>query len=138
MIPLIIRSMRLPPLYHSLKAALLTFHGYNLRSSSAVRCFGNWITQQNWQTVYDESLVNDKLSVFTNILSAAVDTFLPFRKVRVCSSVKPWITTKIKSLICNRQEALRANGRDSEVTKPIKIMCRLIVLLLRSHFTPAR
>ena len=56
---------------------------------SRMREFGNWITQQNWQTVYDESLVNDKLTVFTKILSAAVDTYLPFCKIKVCFSDKP-------------------------------------------------
>ena len=78
---------------------------------------GNWITQQGWQTVYNESLVNDKLTVFTNILSAAVDTYLPFCKIKVCSSDRPWITTKIKSLIRNRQKALHVNGKDSEIYK---------------------
>ena len=73
-------------------------------------------TQQNWQTAYDESLVNDKLTVFTNILSVA-DTYLPFRKIKVCSCDKPWITTKIKPLIRNRQKALHVNGKDSEVYK---------------------
>lgn len=86
--------------------------------SSCLRSYKiSWITQQNWQSVYDEPLVIDKLTIFTNLLSAAVDTYLPLHKITVCSSDKPWITTKIKSLIRNSQKAVPYNGKNSEVYK---------------------
>ena len=78
---------------------------------SRIRDFGRWITQQDWQNVFNEPLVKDKFEAFTSILSYGVDTYLPFRKIRRCSSDKPWITTKLKSLVAKRQSVLHVNGR---------------------------
>ena len=101
---------------------------------SKMREFGDWITQQNWQTVYDESLVNDKLTVLTNIMSAAVDTYLPFRKIKVCLSDKPWITTKIKSPTHNRQKALHVNGKDTEVYKAYRNAVQIYCSVAKKTF----
>ena len=88
----------------------------NLRPSG-IRDFGRWIIQQDWQIVFSEPLVKDKFEAFTSILSYGVDTYLPFRKIRRCSSNKHWITTKLKSLVTKRQSALHVNGKDSELYK---------------------
>ena len=48
-----------------------------------------------------------------NILISAVDAFLPMRKIRICSSNKPWVNQKLTTLILERQEALYTSGKDS-------------------------
>ena len=71
---------------------------------------------------------------FTKILSATVGTYVPSRKIKGCSSQKPWITTKIKSLIRNRQKALHANGKDSEVYKANRNAVQTICPVAKKSF----
>lgn len=54
-----------------------------------IRSFGQWIVQQSWDDVLNASLFCDKYDLFTRKLCAAVDEFLPIRKVNICLSDKP-------------------------------------------------
>lgn len=61
-----------------------------------MEAFGQWIVLQSWDDVLNASLVCDKYDLFTKELGTAVGEFLPIRKVNICLSNKPWISSKIK------------------------------------------
>ena len=82
--------------------------------------FGNWITQHSWKPVFDAALVSEKFNIFTIILFSAVEKFLPFRKIRLCSADKLWITPKLKNLIAKRQKSLHTDGKVSKAHKDIR------------------
>ena len=87
---------------------------------SRMREFGSWITQQSWQSVFDQSLIHDK---YTDLIITAIDIYLPMMKIKQASADKAWITVKLKSMIARRQAALHRLGKESEVFKH----CRNIV-----------
>jgi hypothetical protein len=69
---------------------------------SRIRDFGQWITSFSWQEVYTKSTCRCKFESFYQLLTKAIDKYLPSRTSRVHSSDKPWITSKIKSWIKRR------------------------------------
>ena len=82
-----------------------------------MREFGSWITQQSWQSVFDQSLIRDKYEAFTDLLITAIDIYLPMRKIKQAAADKAWVTVKLKSLIVRRQAALHCFGKESDVFK---------------------
>ena len=55
----------------------------------------------------------DKCNYISQVLSAAIDYFLPSKSTRAQESDKPWITPRIRTLISRRQRALSKFGNDS-------------------------
>ena len=55
---------------------------------SRIREFGSWITQQSWQSVFDQSLIRDKYEAFTDLLITAIDIYLPMRRIKEAAADK--------------------------------------------------
>jgi hypothetical protein len=60
---------------------------------------------EDWEKVYSEWDVDDKVSVFNSIVICMLDEALPVRTVRAHCTDKPWMTPNIKALIKARQRA---------------------------------
>ncbi|XP_048590589.1 uncharacterized protein LOC125573834 [Nematostella vectensis] len=84
---------------------------------SALRGFGSWITSFSWDEVYCLDNCKEKFELFYQILSDAINQFLPLKTFRVHSTDKPWISTKTKSFVARRQHALVRYGKDSPAFK---------------------
>ena len=107
---------------------------------SRMREFGSWITQQSWQSMFDQSLIHDKYEAFTDLLITAIDIYLPIGKIKQASADK---AVKLKSLIAGRQAALHRFGKESEVFKgyPLRVTSTLFsmsVQLLRNVITQTK
>ena len=76
-------------------------------TDSAVRSFGQWITSCNWRPVLEASTAQAKTDTFYSILTEQINRHFPRKKTKCTTSDKPWMTTKIKTLILKRQKALR-------------------------------
>jgi hypothetical protein len=48
---------------------------------------------------------NEQFIFFTDTVNEIIEKYLPFNRVKVDSSDKPWITSEIKYLIIKRQRA---------------------------------
>ena len=70
--------------------------------SSRIRDFGRWITSFSWDEVFLNSTCEGKFSSFYNIITSAVDKFLPVKSCRVSDCDRPWLTHRVKSLIEKR------------------------------------
>ena len=60
---------------------------------------------EDWEAVYSESDVNDKVSAINFIITRMLDDTIPVRTVRVHSTDKPWMSPNIKAEIKARQRA---------------------------------
>ena len=60
---------------------------------------------EDWEAVYSESDVDDKVSAINFIITRMLDDTIPVRTVRVHSTDKPWMTPNIKAEIKARQRA---------------------------------
>ena len=60
---------------------------------------------EDWEKVYSEWDVDDKVSVFNSIVICMLDEAIPVRTVRAHCTDKPWMTPNIKALIKARQRA---------------------------------
>ena len=88
--------------------------------SSRVREFGRWITQYDWSKVLSLTHVHEKYDLFNSTLAEAVTYYLPLQRTKCCSSDKPRITHKLKSLIIKRQKVLAVYGKDSQRYKEMR------------------
>lgn len=91
----------------------------DLRSSRVME-FGRWITQYDWSDVLSLIHVQEKYDLFNSTLTEAVNYCRPLQPTKCCSSDKPWITHKLKSLILNPQKTLVVCGKDSQHYKELR------------------
>lgn len=63
------------------------------------------LSRTNWSPLYYTTSCNDKVSLFTEIISQAMDSTLPMRNIKIHPSDKPWINPEIKDCISKRQRA---------------------------------
>ena len=77
---------------------------------SGIRSFGDWITHKDWTSMYTQSCVERKCDLFYSELNSAIDLYFPSKSVKIHVSDKPWITTRVKALIKQRQAAFLQNS----------------------------
>ena len=63
------------------------------------------LCQVNWSPLYHLQSCDEQFLFFTDTVNEIIEKYLPFHRVKVDSSDKPWITSEIKSLIIKRQRA---------------------------------
>ena len=61
--------------------------------------------------------IKKHISAFYNTLIRAIDTLMPTQKVKVCSSDKPWVSSRMKAVVSRRQWAFKTHGKASAVFK---------------------
>ena len=104
---------------------------------SRLRDYGAWITTYDWSAILNISEVQAKFDLLRSCLMKAVDTFFPFRKVKISLTVltdKPWITSSLKLLIAQRQKASLNGGRLLAFTSNFGIESRKRSLNVRNVF----
>ena len=74
-------------------------------NDSSIREFGSWLVKFNWCEMLKINDVNQKVAYFMNIIWTMIDKFFPLIKVVITNNDKKWITSEIKYLIAERQEA---------------------------------
>ena len=68
------------------------------------------MNNESWETVFKADNVNEKVSVFNNIIGNILNTIMPERSVRIHPTDKLWITPSIKVHIKKRQNAYTAGN----------------------------
>ena len=93
--------------------------------------FGRWLVSTDWSFIQELPMCTQKLSAFQTLLSYAVDTFFPLRKIKQHPTDKPWITPELKILIQQRQQAM---FKDPLVFKNLRNKINRLCNRLRSSF----
>ncbi|KAI8502529.1 hypothetical protein Bbelb_201170 [Branchiostoma belcheri] len=100
---------------------------------SDIRAFGAWISQHDWNEVYNATSAQEKTDGFYKTLNQQTDKFFPTKVVKIHPTDKPWITTRVKRLIKKRQEAFYQ--RKEEVWKRLRNkIIRHIKLAKETHY----
>ena len=87
---------------------------------SAWRTFGRWLTNKDWSPVLAAESCKEKLDIFITDLQNAVDTYLPWKTLKVHPTDRPWTTKKIKKLIKERQAVFTWERKDSPLYKLLR------------------
>lgn len=88
--------------------------------NSAWRTFGRWLTTKDWSQVLEFTSCPEIFQTFITELQNVVDTFLPFKSIRMYPTDRSWNTKKIKMLIKKRQTAFVRDGKDSANYKVLR------------------
>ena len=81
---------------------------------SAVRQFGQWITQEDWATLKSTNIPSEQAQKISIILQNQVDKYFPVKKVRVSNIDKPWITNDLKKMDRWRKEEYKRHGKSEK------------------------
>ena len=73
----------------------------NLRDS-AWRTFGPWLTNKDWLQLSSAESCKYKFHIFITEIQNEVDSYLPWKSVRIHPTDRPWTTKRIKMLIKER------------------------------------
>ena len=69
----------------------------------------NCLKNTKWEDVYNCTSVNEKTTIFYNKVLTHLDSTIPVKYCRINTNDKPWMTSRIKSLIAKGQKAWK-NG----------------------------
>ena len=92
---------------------------------SAIREFGRWITQQDWHEVLNTRGTNEKCDLFYDMIWEKIDDIFPLKKRRTHPNDKPWMNSKIKQLIAERQRAHHSDNTELKRQKARKITAEI-------------
>ncbi|XP_071953430.1 uncharacterized protein [Antedon mediterranea] len=71
---------------------------------TSVRSFGQWITNYNWNWMFDRNLcINEKVNGFFNVLKGAYNHNFPVKQIRKRIADRPWMTQNVRRLLDARQ-----------------------------------
>ena len=65
---------------------------------SGLRLFGEWLSLQSWDNVYNEPSTHTKAETFQIVLLDGLNHFLPEKTVQFSSDDQPWCNPAIKQL----------------------------------------
>ena len=63
------------------------------------------LNEQNWNQVLNARDVDQKVDIFTQLMTSTLDETMPIKRIRMHPSEKPWLTPYIKSVIKDRQRS---------------------------------
>ena len=92
---------------------------------SGIREFGRWITQQDWQEVLNTQGTNEKCDLFYDMIWEKIDEIFPLKKRRNHPNDKPWMNSKIKQLITERQKAHHSDNAELKKQKSRRITAEI-------------
>ena len=80
---------------------------------SSIDALGRWVCQHQWfNNEGHRTSVDTMTESFTSDLKTAIDLYFPKKSVRIHPTDKPWMTSTIKKLIIDRQQAYHSGHFD--------------------------
>ena len=70
--------------------------------------FGSWITSENWSPVYQTNDVDFKALSLQNLWRSNYEAHFPVKKIKICSTDKPYITATFKKTIKEKNQFVQA------------------------------
>ena len=70
----------------------------------------NCLKNTKWVDVYNCTSVDEKTTIFCNKVLTHLDSIVPVTSCRMNTKDKPWMTSRIKSLIAKRQKAWKSGN----------------------------
>ena len=76
--------------------------------------FGEWLSQQTWDEVYNANDVHEKAACFQQKLMKALDEYLPEKTVTFSSDDQPWMTAELKELDRKKKRVFRKQRKSEK------------------------
>ena len=89
-------------------------------SSSQIQALGRWISQESWDQLQAASDVDQKLEVFTSTLFFMLNTIAPEKEIKIALDDPPWMNTRIKTIIRQRNREYDKNCKSEKWRKLMK------------------
>ena len=93
--------------------------------------FGRWLTSTDFTFLEALPSRPEKLNAFQSFLNYAIELYFPLRKSKQHPNDKPWITSELRSLIQQRQQAM---DKDPETFRKLRNKVNRLNNRLRSSF----
>ena len=90
---------------------------------SAINTFGRWVSSHHWFTgLYSVASVESLTELFKTDVKTTIDIHFPLKSVKIHPTDRPWMTSRIKKLILERQRAFHSdrNGRWRELRTRVR------------------
>ena len=89
-------------------------HTYRPLPDSAVRKFGDWMVNQNWDEVSSEMSATVQASTLENLLLQKLNHFCPERTIKIGSQDKAFINAELKKIHRRRQREYTKRGKSAK------------------------
>ena len=89
-------------------------------SSSQIDALGRWISSESWEQLLAASEVDTKLEIFTSTVFTMLNAVAPEKEIKICLDDPPWMNTRIKLVIRQRNREFDKNGKSSKWRKLLK------------------
>ena len=89
-------------------------------SSSQIDALGRWISSESWEQLLAASEVDTKLEIFTSTVFTMLNAVAPEKEIKICLDDPPWMNTRIKLVIRQRNREFDKSGKSSKWRKLLK------------------
>ena len=103
-------------------------------SSSQITALGRWISQETWDCVLSASDVDSQLDHLTSSVFHMLDAVAPVKEIRIALDDPPWMSTRIKTIIRQRNREHDSKGKSEKWRKLMK-KSKLMVKRAKQNFS---
>ena len=89
-------------------------------SSSQIDVLGHWISLEQWDELGTSSDVDKQLQLFTEKVFTMLDAIAPEKEIKISLDDPPWMNTRIKAIIRQRNREFDKNSKSEKWRKLMK------------------
>ena len=89
-------------------------------SSSQIDALGRWISLEQWDELGTSSDVDKQLQLFTEKVFTMLDAIAPEKEIKISLDDPPWMNTRIKAIIRQRNREFDKNSKSEKWRKLMK------------------
>ena len=102
-------------------------------TDSQISALGRWIASQSWDHMKTFTDVDDQLESFSSSISLMLDSVAPQKVIKIALDDPPWMNTRIKTVIRQRNREYDKNSK-SEKWKNLLKKSRIMVKSAKRNF----
>ena len=89
-------------------------------SASQIQALGRWISQEPWEELKASDNVDSKLEIFTSTVFFMLNSIAPEKEIKISLDDPPWMNTRIKTIIRQRNREYDKNKKSEKWKKLLK------------------
>ena len=90
---------------------------YRPMPESSVHRFGEWIVNENWDSINSEMSANQQSVTFEQLVSEKLNSFCPVKEMKLGSQDKPFITAELKRIARLKNREYNKRGKTKKYKK---------------------
>ena len=103
-------------------------------SDSQISALGRWISQEPWDHLQSMSDVDSQLEHFTSTVFLMLNTIAPEKEIKIALDDPPWMNTRIKTIIRQRNREFDKKGKSEKWRKLMK-KSKSMVRIAKKNFS---